>query len=140
MAAGALFRNEAGALLLVNPTYKESWEIPGGAVEANESPRQACVREVWEELKLEISPHRLLSVSYRPESDQATESLTFIFYGGVLGVEEIVKIQLPENELSEYRFVQPTKIDSFLVNKRAIWRIRKSLEVWDTEQTLYLEP
>ena len=38
MAAGALFRDEAGGVLLVNPVYKPTWDLPGGAVEAEESP------------------------------------------------------------------------------------------------------
>jgi hypothetical protein len=30
MAAGALFRDEDGRVLLVNPTYKPTWDLPGG--------------------------------------------------------------------------------------------------------------
>jgi 8-oxo-dGTP diphosphatase len=43
MAAGALFRDEAGEGLLVNPVYKPTWDLPGGAVEAEESPMQPVV-------------------------------------------------------------------------------------------------
>ncbi|MCW2930382.1 MAG: ADP-ribose pyrophosphatase, partial [Actinomycetia bacterium] len=50
MAASALFRDEAGRVLLVEPTYKPVWDLPGGAVEAEESPHAACRREVREEL------------------------------------------------------------------------------------------
>lgn len=53
MAAGALFRDVAGRVLLVEPTYKENWEVPGGAVEQDESPTAACRREVLEELGLD---------------------------------------------------------------------------------------
>ena len=48
-AAGVLFRDEAGRVLLVRPTYKGGWEVPGGAVEADESPLAAARREVREE-------------------------------------------------------------------------------------------
>ena len=41
MGAGVLFTDETGRLLLVEPTYKPTWEIPGGAMEADESPRDA---------------------------------------------------------------------------------------------------
>ena len=64
MGAGALIFDENGRFLLVNPTYKEPWEVPGGVVEANESPAQACVREVREELGLDITLERLLLVDY----------------------------------------------------------------------------
>jgi 8-oxo-dGTP diphosphatase len=50
VAAGALFTDPAGRLLMVRPTYKEFWDIPGGYVEPGESPRDACTREVREEL------------------------------------------------------------------------------------------
>jgi hypothetical protein len=44
MGAGVLFRNAAGDVLLVEPTYVDHWELPGGTVEADESPRAAAVR------------------------------------------------------------------------------------------------
>ncbi len=50
ISAGCLFFDEHNRLLVVNPTYKETWEIPGGVVEQNESPRDAVIREVSEEL------------------------------------------------------------------------------------------
>ncbi|MEM7133834.1 MAG: NUDIX hydrolase [Chloroflexota bacterium] len=139
MSAGAVFRNEDGDVLLVNPTYKEPWEIPGGAVEANESPLQACIREVKEELGLDIVPQRLLSVIYKPESDTSTEALSFIFYGGLLSTTEIEQIVLPEDELSEYRFVPPEQVRQYLLVEFAVWRLQQSLTVWTTDKTLYLD-
>ena len=50
VAAGALFSDDDGRILMVRPSYQPAWEIPGGFVEAGESPAQACVREVAEEL------------------------------------------------------------------------------------------
>ncbi|WP_230511641.1 NUDIX domain-containing protein [Salinispora arenicola] len=48
VAAGALFLNNEGHVLLVHPSYKKHWDIPGGYVEPGESPRAACIREVEE--------------------------------------------------------------------------------------------
>ena len=104
MGAGALFTNQLGEILLVNPIYKPQWEIPGGIVEANESPRAACIREIFEELQLQIEPHRLLVLDYVPDQPDRTEGLMFVFDGGQLGVEAIARLRLPEDELSEYRF------------------------------------
>lgn len=64
-----------GAVLLArrgpNSSYPGIWEIPGGKIEAGESPEQAAVREIREELG--ISPDRLrafvsLSVQARASS------------------------------------------------------------------------
>jgi ADP-ribose pyrophosphatase YjhB (NUDIX family) len=54
IAAGALIRDQTGRICLVDPTYKDFWQLPGGTVEADESPSAGCRREVREELGLEI--------------------------------------------------------------------------------------
>ena len=64
MGAGCLFFDEQGRVLLVRPTYKPVWEIPGGIVELNESPLQCCRREVQEEIGLARSIGDLLVVDY----------------------------------------------------------------------------
>ena len=138
MGAGALFLDEQGRLLLVNPTYKPQWEIPGGIVEQNESPRQACRREVYEEIGLTKSIERLLSISYAAGNDKRTEGLMFIFWGGVLTPAEIATLRLPATELSEYRFVTLAEALSLLTPTLGE-RVRRSLEILPTEQTLYLE-
>jgi len=33
MGSGALFFDSAGRILIVKPSYKDVWEIPGGVVE-----------------------------------------------------------------------------------------------------------
>jgi ADP-ribose pyrophosphatase YjhB (NUDIX family) len=104
IGAGCLMFNEQGKILLVKPTYKPGWEIPGGVVEENESPRQCCQRELREELGLERKIGALLVVDYNHETDEQTESLMFIFDGGILYGMEITSIKLPKDELSEFAF------------------------------------
>lgn len=66
MAAGALFFDEQGRVMLLEPTCKEYRDIPGGYVDAGESPLQACVREVREELGITPGIGRLLAVDWAP--------------------------------------------------------------------------
>ena len=40
--------------------YKDGWEFPGGKIEPGESPQDALVREIEEELKTEIVVGKLL--------------------------------------------------------------------------------
>ncbi len=105
LAASALVLNEYGHILIVKPTYRPDWLLPGGAVEDLESPREACLREVREELGIEIALQRLLCVEYLSEELPQTECVQFVFYGGQFNTEQMQAITLPDDELSEYRFV-----------------------------------
>jgi len=139
MGAGALFFNQEGALLLVKPTYRDYWLLPGGAIEENESPFQACVREVHEELGLALALERLLCLDYVSRQGIAvTESLQFIFSGGVLTEAQIGAISLPQDELSEFRFVSWADAVS-LVSPRMSKRIEYCLQALEKETAIYLE-
>ncbi|WP_114395880.1 NUDIX domain-containing protein [Oleisolibacter albus] len=60
-----LVRDETGAVLLVRHTYIEGWHLPGGAVDRGETLGQGALRELREEVGLEASAARLLSVHAR---------------------------------------------------------------------------
>ena len=105
MAASAFFRDEQGRVLLVNPVYKENWELPGEAVEAEESPHAACRREVAEELGLDRPPGRVLAVDRVPSRPERPEGLIVVYDGGVLTTAEASRIVLVDGELAGYAFV-----------------------------------
>ena len=45
--------------------YKDYWEFPGGKIEAGETPEQALIREIKEELATTIQPEQfLMTVEY----------------------------------------------------------------------------
>lgn len=114
MGSGALFFNQSNQLLLVEPSYKPTWEIPGGVVEANESPRDCCEREIAEELGLTLSVGRLLCVDYNPTTESRLESLMFIFDGGQLSDQVISQITLQPTELLSFKFFERDQLPSNL--------------------------
>src|SRR2546429_3120658 len=60
VSAGALIYDRAGRLLILKPTYKSGWTIPGGVLEADgETPWEACRREGARECGLQGRPGRL---------------------------------------------------------------------------------
>jgi 8-oxo-dGTP diphosphatase len=105
MGAAALFRDEAGQLLLVDPVYRDTWGLPGGAVEAEESPQAACRREVAEELGLDRPTGRILAVDWVPSRPELPEGLIVIYDGGTLTSSEISAIQVPADELAGFALV-----------------------------------
>lgn len=138
MGAGCLFFNERNEVLLVKPNYKPGWEIPGGVVEENESPKQCCQREVFEELGLDRAIGRLLALDYNSPNDPKTESLMFVFDGGVLSQEEIAAIQLPADELSEFAFFRRDALPAAMT-KPLKARVLAAWQQYDNGQAIYLE-
>jgi len=125
MAAGALFRDESGRVLLVDPSYKVPWDLPGGAVEAEESPHAACRREVAEELGLDRSP--IVAVDWVPSRPERPEGVVIVYDGGILSAADIKEIALGDDELAGYAFVDPGKVAE-LVSPLLARRIMASIQ------------
>ena len=119
MAAGALFFDAAGRLLVVNPAYTDGWNLPGGAVEVDESPKEGCAREVREELGLDVPIGRLVAVDYTSTDAHGEEKLVFTFDGGTLDRATIERIVLPADKLSAFRFVAPEEAVTTVIEKMA---------------------
>jgi ADP-ribose pyrophosphatase YjhB (NUDIX family) len=106
-SAGAMIFNESGQLLVLKPTYKKSWTIPGGVMEATgETPWEACQREVFEETGLEVVRGRLACVDFLRPRPGKTGGMRFLFDCGTLSEETFKGIVLQEEEVSEHRFVE----------------------------------
>jgi 8-oxo-dGTP pyrophosphatase MutT (NUDIX family) len=133
-AAGALFLDGAGRLLMVEPTYKPTWEIPGGGVEPGETPRAACVRELQEELGLALEPGRLLVVDWAPRD--GVDRVLFVFDGGVLAPD--AQISLPADELASWAYVQVDEVPARAAPRLAR-RIAAALVARAEGATRYLE-
>lgn len=138
MAVSALFLNQKGEVLIVKPTYRQDWLLPGGLVEEYESPRKACDREISEELNLSISFTRLLCIEYHSNDTMQTESVQFVFYGGLLEEPQLPSITLQKTELSEYRFV-PREEAQHLLSCKLARRLPYCFQALEENTTLYLE-
>lgn len=116
MGSGVLFFNGSGEILIVQPTYKELWEIPGGIVEADESPLTTAQREIHEELGLNIDPSslNLKGLEYMSAGDGKPEALFFLFAGGELSMDQQSQIRIDQKELKSFKFINIELVEDFL--------------------------
>lgn len=136
VSAGAILLDEHGRLLVLKPTYKSGWTIPGGIMEADgETPWQACRREVLEETGLHVDGGRLVCVDTRPGKDGAKLGLRFLFHCGSLASEQAAGVVVDPLEVEEYRFV-PVAEALELLRKPVRRRVRRGLQA---RHCVYLE-
>ena len=120
VSADALIRDDAGRLLLVDPTYKPDWDLPGGMAEANEPPREALRRELKEELDLDPHLGELLCVDWVSPHGPWDDLLAFVFDGGVLTPEQANGLHSVDPELAAVRFCAPEEAGRLL--RPYVWR------------------
>lgn len=99
MSAGALFYDDQGRVLLIEPSYKPDWDIPGGTVDAEEPPWTTAKREVHEELGLTRPLGRLLVIDYVSTDEHMPEGLAFVLDGGIVTEYEIQELDITDPEI-----------------------------------------
>jgi len=137
VAAGVLLSDEAGRIMLVRPTYKDYWDLPGGYVEAGETPAQAAAREIREELGITVAVGPLLVADWAPHPDEG-DKLLLVFDGGTLTTEQRAAVRLPAEELASYAFHDPAQAAELLI-PRLSRRVTAAVAAQLAGRTTYLE-
>lgn len=137
VAAGVLFFDEQERILLVKPTYKDGWDVPGGYVNSGETPYEAARREVCEELGFDAELGRALAVDWAPHPAEGDKML-LLFDGGELDADAQSRIVLSRDELSEYAFRDLATCESVLIERLAR-RVTAAVRARQTGRTAYLE-
>ncbi|MFC6596393.1 NUDIX hydrolase [Kitasatospora paranensis] len=135
--AGVLFFDDTGRVLLVKPTYKPGWEIPGGYVHPGETPSEAAAREVREELGVTPPIGRLLAADWAPHPTEG-DKLLFVFDGGTLSPEWLAEINLDGVEIDAYAFHEIDRVDAHLIPRMAR-RVHAACAARATAGIAYLE-
>ena len=102
--------------------FKGGWEFPGGKIEEGETPQEALVREIWEELETEIRVGEMIDTI---EYDYPTFHLSMdCFWAEIVSGELILKEHeagkwLKKNELNLVEWLPADiilieKIDKFM--------------------------
>jgi 8-oxo-dGTP pyrophosphatase MutT (NUDIX family) len=108
--AQVLVRDTDRRVLLCNLTYKQDWDLPGGVVEVNESPRLAAFREVEEETGLSLQPGRLLLTDWLPPWSGWDDAVCLVFDGGEHESSLAERIVPQAREIRQARFCTATEV------------------------------
>ena len=132
VSVGAMIADSAGRLLVLKPTYKSGWTLPGGQMEADgETPWEACRREVEEECGLVVATARLRCVDFlRPRQDRPG-GLRLLFDCGAMDAEALSRITIQQEEIADFRFSDEHEVDELLRGpvRRRVRAVRRSAAV-----------
>ena len=104
LSANAVLRDPQGRVALVRNTYRAGWSLPGGVVDDNEAPTEACVREVAEELGFTVERlGPLLAIQWAQRLDGSPlQFLSLTFDAGVCPDPAALRAQ--PDEIAEIGF------------------------------------
>jgi 8-oxo-dGTP pyrophosphatase MutT (NUDIX family) len=129
LAAGVVFFDSSSRVLLVHQSYgRLAWSLPGGILEAGESPQEAAHREVMEEIGVDVRISHLIGVYFNQPGNA-----TIFAFRGELPPEDIPAIADTE-ELDDFdwfplerlptpmRTSLPYVLDDAVAGKRGVAR------------------
>lgn len=140
ISSGVLLLNQRYEILILKPSYKDHWSVPGGMLENYESPREGAVREVSEEIGLKLGDLKFLCVEYTNKTEKKDDDIFFLFYGGKLTPAEIKDIKIDNDEISEYLFAKPEEVVKLFAKTGVLSKIiLKAIKVLKDNEPVYLE-
>lgn len=137
LIAHVLMHDLDGRILLCDTMFKADWELPGGIVEPYESPRQGAIREVREELGIDIELGRLLAVDWMPPYLGWDDAEELIFDGGTVTEAEIEAYVLQPSEIRSVQLLPIAEAEPHLT--ALSFRRLSAIVALDTQHTLTME-
>ena len=108
-SATVLLENNKGELLIVRSNYRTYWTTPGGVIDAGESPKEAALREVAEEVCIHLPPEEVQFVGVVYRTSELLATYQFLF-AAKLTDEMASSIVLQASEIEEHALVSKTEV------------------------------
>jgi 8-oxo-dGTP pyrophosphatase MutT (NUDIX family) len=110
--AQGVIRDAEGRVLLCELVYKQEWDLPGGVVDPLESPAQCVVREVREELGVDVEVRSLLAVNWLPPWRGWSDATVFVFDLGVADEDLVARTTLQPREIRAVHWVGEEELEA----------------------------
>lgn len=123
--SGALITTHDGRVVMIDPSYRDFYEIPGGAVEVGEAAPDACARECREELGIEVRMGRLLVIDHQTDDGDRGDSVMFVYDGGSVAAD-VLTPPLDDSEVRAVVCVDPVDLGVATIPRLA-GRVRHAL-------------
>jgi 8-oxo-dGTP pyrophosphatase MutT (NUDIX family) len=131
-SAALILENSIGQSLIVKANYKPYWTFPGGIVDPNETPKEAAVRELFEETGITVVADAVEFVAVIDRKSSFAQTYQFVFKSPLTS-NMISDISLQPSEIDEYALVTKSQIST---NDRHYGKV---IEHWATNKTGYIE-
>lgn len=107
--ARGLILDQTGRWLIVRPVGDHRWHLPGGLIEQDESPADACRRELREEIGVDLLPGRLYALGWNPPRRPGRKArFSFIFDMGTHDADMLSSlVRLQVSELDAWQWSHP---------------------------------
>lgn len=106
-----LVKNENGEILSVHNIKHNTWSLPGGAVEKNESLKDAVIREFFEETGFDIEVENIVAINEGKILNHNNHALFITFSCKIIG--GTLTNNSPE-EISEIKWLKSNEIDNYI--------------------------
>lgn len=127
-SAVIILEDDQQRALIVKANYKSHWTFPGGMIDAGETPKQAAVREVLEEIGLTIDPENVLFGWMAARHSKVADTYQFIFKAPLQsGLADVIVLQ--SSEIDKWQLV--SKADVLSNNLH----YAKTVELWARDNT-----
>lgn len=103
-SAVIILEDDQQKALIVKANYKAHWTFPGGMIDAGETPKQAAVREIYEEVGLTIDADSVQFGWMAARHSEIADTYQFIFKAQ-LRPEQTRDIILQTSEIDDWCLV-----------------------------------
>jgi 8-oxo-dGTP pyrophosphatase MutT (NUDIX family) len=125
-SAVIILEDEQQKALIVKANYKAHWTFPGGMIDAGETPKQAAIREVKEEVGLTIAAEDTQFGWMAARHSHVADTYQFIFKA-TLSDGQTDEIVLQASEIDDWRLVSKAEVMSNNLH------YAKTVELWASD-------